>query len=134
MTMTAAIGATMLAAMVPAEHGAQDIRWEELTDAPAFTAYADRGSVAGSGDLRSVTTRTVYKGALPEGFIAERIRIEEFDCVQKRSRIRRVTILANDGRKPETQQWAAEESTWSATEPDSLGEQKHEIACAAFVR
>src|SRR4051812_33640988 len=82
------------------------IEWERIWDQPdTATIYVDRASIAGSGDLRSISTRTVYTGDLPEGYIAERIRTEEFDCKRHQSRIRHVEILAADGRAPEVINW-----------------------------
>lgn len=106
------------------------IKWDEIWDQPGVaTIYVDPASVSGSNDLRSITTRTVYKNALPDGYIAECIRTEEFDCVRHRSRIRQVTIIANDARPPQTVNWTAGKSTWQSSEPETLGAKKYEIAC-----
>lgn len=109
---------------------ARTIEWERIWDQPdTATIYVDRASIAGSGDLRSISTRTVYRGDLPEGYIAERIRTEEFDCKRHVSRIRHVEILAADGRAPEVINWLPGETEWMPDEPDSLGGSKIEIAC-----
>ena len=106
------------------------IEWERIWDQPdTATIYVDRASIAGSGDLRSISTRTVYRGDLPEGYIAERIRTEEFDCKRHVSRIRHVEILAADGRAPQVVNWLPGDSEWKPDRPDSLGGAKIEIAC-----
>ncbi len=116
-------------AILPASLSAQTVTWEQIWDQPgAAVIYVDRASISGSTDLRSIRTRTVYRDPLPEGYISERIRIEEFDCAGHRTRLRQVTIFANNGSPPQTQAWGPD-SAWSAVEPDSLGATKHEIAC-----
>lgn len=110
---------------------AQAITWEQIWDEPGTAVvYIDRSSIAGPPDLRSLKTRTVYKGSLPEGYITERIRSEEFDCKRRRSRLLYVTIIGNDGRAPTDVDFAAEAPTWSAPlEADTLGGAKLRIAC-----
>lgn len=123
--------ALSLIAVVPASLHAQSVRWEQIWDQPDVAViYVDRASVAGSGDLRSIATRTVYRAPLPDGNISERIRTEEFDCIQHRSRLRQVTVFTNNGSPPQTQDWGPGESAWANIEPDSLGERKREIACS----
>ena len=115
---------------VPASLMAQAVEWERIWDQPnTATIYVDRASIAGSGDLRSISTRTVYRGDLPEGYIAERIRTEEFDCKRHLSRILHVEILAADGRAPEVINWLPGDTKWMPDKPDSLGGAKNEIAC-----
>ncbi len=71
--------ALSLIAVVPASLHAQSVRWGQIWDQPDVAViYVDRASVAGSGDLRSIATRTVYRAPLPDGNISERIRTEEF--------------------------------------------------------
>ena len=120
----------LLALILPASLQAQSARWEQIWDQPdTALIYVDRASMAGSNDLRSISTRTVYRGELPEGYIAERIRTEEFDCTRNRTRLRHVTIMANDGRPPRSQDWSPDEAVWQNVEPDSLGSRKRDIAC-----
>ena len=125
MILGLAFAAAILGQAVPA------IRWDRIWEQPGVgTIYVDRASVSGADDLRSVSTRTVYIDPLPEGYIAERVRTEEFDCVGRRSRVRRVTIVANDRRTPETIDWVPGQSEWLSNEPGTLGSTKYEIACA----
>jgi hypothetical protein len=108
----------------------QTIEWEQIWDQPdTATIYVDRASITGSGDFRSISTRAVYRGNLPKGYIAERVRTEEFDCKRHQSRIRHVRILAADSRAPEVIDWSPAEVEWSPDEPGSLGALKLEIAC-----
>lgn len=119
-------------AVLPASLSAQSARWEQIWDQPETAiVYVDRASVAGPAELRSISTRTVYRGELPAGYISERIRTEEFDCVRPRSRLRHVTIVANDGRPQESRDWAPGESAWAEIESESLGSRKRDIACHA---
>jgi hypothetical protein len=105
--------------------------WEKIWDQPEVAVmYADRSSVTGSGEFRSITTRTIYRSPLPEGNIAERVRVEEFDCVNHKSRIRRVAIVTNNGRPMQSVEWAAGKSEWQTYEADSLGAEKNRIACS----
>ena len=106
--------------------------WEKIWDQPnTAVIYADRSSVKGSLYLRLLTTRTDYTAPFPEGYIVKRVRVEEFDCAHNRSRIRSTTILAKDGRSPQTIDWAAGKSRWEVIDPDTLGAAKSKIACAA---
>jgi hypothetical protein len=116
--------------VAPTSAPAKPLMWEKIWDQPSIAViYVDRSSVTGSSELRSLATRTVYKMPIPEGYIAERVRIEEFDCTHHRSRIRSVTIVANDGRSLQTIDWAPGKSDWETYENDSLGAAKNEIAC-----
>lgn len=109
---------------------AKSATWEQVWDQQDIAIiYVDRSSITASDDLRSISTRTIYRTPLPNGYIAERIRVEEFDCKLNRSRIRKVTILANDSRPPQTIEWTADESQWSTFEADSVGATKSNIAC-----
>lgn len=128
MTMTTTIGGALLAAAALTGQAAQD-RWDKIAETDVIIVYVDRASPPKTGALRAVTTRTVYKAPLPDGYVTERIRSEEFECAQNRSRLRKVVVLANDGRAPETREYAAGDATWSDTVPDSIGEQKQEVAC-----
>jgi hypothetical protein len=128
--MSAILALIATAVSLPASLSAQTSKWEQIWDQPDVAIiYLDRASIVASGELRSISTRTVYKGDLPRGYIAERIRIEEFDCKNHQSRIRHVEILAADGRPAEVIDWSPSELKWSPVEPDSLGEAKSKIAC-----
>lgn len=117
--------------VAPASAPATPVMWEQIWDQPNVAViYVDRASITGSGNLRSLATRTVYKMPIPEGYIAERVRVEQFDCARHRSRIRSVTIVTSDGRTPQTIDWAAGKSDWENIERDSLGAAKNSIACA----
>jgi hypothetical protein len=109
----------------------ESVQWDKIWDEPEIAViYANRSSITGSKKLRSIATRTVYQNPLPDGNIAERIRVEEFDCSHHRSRIRRVIVSTNDGQPSQTIEWAPGKSPWRSHEPDSLGAQKYSIACA----
>lgn len=115
----------------PTKNSSESVVWEKIWDQlKVAVMYADRSSVTGSGEFRSITTRTIYRTPLPEGNIAERVRVEEFDCVNHKSRIRRVTIVTNNGRPMQTVEWAAGKSEWQTHEADSLGAEKIRIACS----
>ena len=118
------------ALLAPAPLSAETVNWEQILDRPnVLVVYVDRASIAGTGDVRAISTRTVYKGDLPEGYIAERIRTEEFDCKRHQSRFSHVEILAADGRAPEVIDVSPGDLGWSPVQPDSLGATKLEIAC-----
>jgi hypothetical protein len=111
---------------------AEAVAWEKIWDQPGVAIfYADRNSIAGTNGVRSLTTKARYREPLPEGYISERIRVEEFDCRQHRSRVRRSIIFGNDGRAPQMVEWTAEEAGWTGTEAGSLGGTKESLACAA---
>jgi hypothetical protein len=125
------VRALILAAVsLPASSPGQAPKWEQVWDQPdKAIIYVDRASITGSGDMRTMSTRTVYKGDLPEGYIAERIRTEEFDCERHQSRLRHVKILAADGRAPQEVDVSPADSKWVPDEPDSLGAAKIKVAC-----
>ena len=108
------------------------IVWDQIWDEPGIAVfYADRSNISGAGGVRSITTRARYQEPLPEGYISERIRVEDFDCQRHRSRVRRSMIFGKDGRAPQTVEWTAEEASWTATEAGSLGRKKESVACDA---
>lgn len=119
--------AALVVNMMPMPQG----QWEQIWTQPDVAVmYIDRESIAGPSELRTLATRTVYTGELPDGRITERIRTEEFDCRQSRGRLRRVTIVYKDGAPPRTIDLTDDESPWSAPyEADSLGAKKVRIAC-----